>query len=222
MLLSVVFVRCFGCLRVSFVAVCFNFCVVVFVCFRVCVRVSLCVCVGFSFLVVLQPLLDFLENRKGLPCKISGKASSGEASSTMGDYRSKLADKVDAPKKDSPGTFFLDTASGQTEVSAAPLSSPRGRSFTFTTYQVVDNTGSSLLVCTLSNMTIRRICNKIMSSSSSFFQSSKYLSYFLVLVGKFYKGTASPAADAPRYARTRKNTKTCEGGRKKRPLIWRN
>lgn len=61
--------------------------------------------------------MDFLEERKGLPCKISGKASAGEASSTMGDYRSKLADRTDKPHKDSPGTFFLDTASGQVEVS---------------------------------------------------------------------------------------------------------
>ena len=70
--------------------------------------------------------MDFLGNRKGLACKISGKASLGEASSTMGDYRAKLADRVDAPHKDSPGTFFLDTASGQTEVSAAVLPSHGG------------------------------------------------------------------------------------------------
>ncbi|CAN0401630.1 unnamed protein product, partial [Laminaria digitata] len=60
--------------------------------------------------------MEFLGNRKGLACKISGKASLGEASSTMGDYRAKLADRVDAPHKDSPGTFFLDTTSGQMEV----------------------------------------------------------------------------------------------------------
>lgn len=37
----------------------------------------------------------------------------------MGDYRSKLADRTrqDKPGKDNPGTFFLDTASGQVEVS---------------------------------------------------------------------------------------------------------
>ncbi|CAM9452827.1 unnamed protein product, partial [Pylaiella littoralis] len=66
----------------------------------------------------IQPLMDFLGDRKGLPCKISGKAASGEASSTMGDYRSKLADHhlKDKPQKESPGTFFLDTASGQVEV----------------------------------------------------------------------------------------------------------
>lgn len=67
---------------------------------------------------MLQPLMEFLNERRSLPCKISGKASSGEASSTMGDYRSKLADctRQDKPQKDSPGTFFLDTASGQAEV----------------------------------------------------------------------------------------------------------
>lgn len=66
----------------------------------------------------LQPLMDFLGDRKGLACKISGKASSGEASSTMGEFRSKLADRTrtDKPQKDSPGTFFLDTASGQADV----------------------------------------------------------------------------------------------------------
>lgn len=66
----------------------------------------------------LQALMDFLGDRKGLPCKISGKAASGEASSTMGDFRSKLADRTrkDKPQKDSPGTFFLDTASGQADV----------------------------------------------------------------------------------------------------------
>lgn len=64
--------------------------------------------------------MDFLDDRKGLPCKISGKAASGEASSTMGDYRAKLEDCVrdNKPRKESPGTFFLDTASGQADVSA--------------------------------------------------------------------------------------------------------
>ena len=36
-----------------------------------------------------------------------------------------------------------------------------------------------------------------------------------------YKGSAPRAADAARYARARKNaTKTCKGGRKRRPMIW--
>lgn len=65
-----------------------------------------------------QALMDFLADRKGLPCRISGKAASGEASSTMGDFRAKLADctRKDKPQKESPGTFFLDTASGQADV----------------------------------------------------------------------------------------------------------
>lgn len=46
------------------------------------------------------------------------QASTGEASSTMGDYMQKLEvfDQADKPTKDNPGTFFLDTASGQDEV----------------------------------------------------------------------------------------------------------
>ena len=35
-----------------------------------------------------------------------------------------------------------------------------------------------------------------------------------------YKGSALWAADAARYAPARKNTTKCEGGRKKRPMIW--
>ena len=35
-----------------------------------------------------------------------------------------------------------------------------------------------------------------------------------------YKGSAPRAADAARYARARKTTTKCEGGRKKRPMIW--
>ncbi|CAM9575659.1 unnamed protein product, partial [Ascophyllum nodosum] len=63
-----------------------------------------------------QPLMEFLEERKGLSCRISGKAAAGMSSSTMGDYGARLAHWMDKPRKDSPGTFFLDTASGQTEV----------------------------------------------------------------------------------------------------------
>ena len=63
-----------------------------------------------------QPLMEFLEERKGLSCRISGKAAAGMSSSTMGNYGARLADWMDKPRKDSPGTFFLDTASGQTEV----------------------------------------------------------------------------------------------------------
>ncbi|CAM9829461.1 unnamed protein product, partial [Ectocarpus sp. 4 AP-2014] len=69
----------------------------------------------------IQPLMDFLQERKSVACKLSGKAASGEASSTMGDYRSKLADRIrdgkeSAKAKDNPGTFFLDTATGQADV----------------------------------------------------------------------------------------------------------
>jgi len=65
--------------------------------------------------------MDFLQERKSLPCRISGKAAAGEASSTMGDFRAKLADsdritRTGKPQKDNPGTFFLDTASGQVDV----------------------------------------------------------------------------------------------------------
>ena len=88
-----------------------------------------------SFLVVMKGLMDFLWSRKGLACKISGKASLGEASSTMGDYRAKLADRLDAPHKDSPGTFFLDTASGQAEVRAGVSSSHGGL---LTVYHLVE------------------------------------------------------------------------------------
>lgn len=64
--------------------------------------------------------MDFLAERKGLPCRISGKAATGESSSTMGDYRARLLDLrdgMDKPPKNSPGTFFLDTANGQSNVS---------------------------------------------------------------------------------------------------------
>lgn len=77
-------------------------------------------CFLSSFLVGSQDLIEFLGKRKGLTCKISGKAALGETSSTMGDFSAKLADKG------SPGTFFLDTVSGQAEVSAALLGSHRG------------------------------------------------------------------------------------------------
>lgn len=70
--------------------------------------------------------MDFLGDRKGLACKISGKAALGETSSTMADYLARLEDRLDAPHKDNPGTFFLDTPIGQAEVSAAPLSSHGG------------------------------------------------------------------------------------------------
>ena len=63
-----------------------------------------------------QPFMDFLEERNGLSFRISGKTAAEESSSTMGDYRARLADRMDKPRKDSPGTFFLDTASGQTEI----------------------------------------------------------------------------------------------------------
>eukprot|EP00752_Nemacystus_decipiens_P016682 g14922.t1 len=63
-----------------------------------------------------QPLLDFLDDRKGLPCRLSGKTASGEAGSTMGDFRAKLVDHANNPRKESPGTFFLDTASSQADL----------------------------------------------------------------------------------------------------------
>ena len=86
----------------------------------------LCVFRPVRFFIALQSLMGFLGNRKGLACKISGKAALREASSTMGDYRAKLEDRVDAPREDNPGTFSLDTAIGQEEVSAATLSSRGG------------------------------------------------------------------------------------------------
>ena len=70
--------------------------------------------------------MDFLAERKGLPCRISGKAAAGGSSSTMGDYRARLLDLrdgMDKPPKDNPGTFFLDTANGQSNVSTCILGS---------------------------------------------------------------------------------------------------
>lgn len=91
---------------------------------------SVCYALSFvlvsSLFVVSQDLMEFLGKRKGLTCKISGKAALGETSSTMGDFSAKLADRIDAPHKGSPGTFFLDTTSGQAEVCASSLCSHQG------------------------------------------------------------------------------------------------
>lgn len=70
---------------------------------------------------MFQPLMNFLEKSKSLACRISGNPSTGEASSTMADYRAKLSGRMRSQSKGNPGTFFLDTSTGQAEVSEAML-----------------------------------------------------------------------------------------------------
>ena len=51
-----------------------------------------------------------------------------------------------------------------------------------------------------------------------------FIGFVLKLISEYdiYSGSATRAAGAARYARARNISTICEGGRKKRPMIWCN
>ena len=78
--------------------------------------------------------------------------------------------------------------------------------------------GHDTLTHTRYATTVRRIADQRQRSSNACFEA-----YTADERDSIYKGSAPRAADAARYARARQENmqlKTCEGGRKKRPMIW--